>query len=536
MERIEILPLSALRESPFNPRKQFPEAALQELADSISGQGLLQPITVRPLRQAAGGEHVYEIVVGHRRTRATALAGMDSIRALIVDFTDEQAALAQLHENAKRQDISAMEEADAMAHLQREMGLSPAAIAQGAGKSLSSVYNALKLARVAPEVRHAVLNEQLPPQLAVEVARLAVSVQAAALKTLRDPHGAEGHGWVSYREAKRRLSSYLTPLLEGIFPLSDATLAVAGACEGCPKRAGNDPACTDLDPELCMDRSCFELKTTRHLERRAGDLREAGHEVITGDEAQRLMPYRSFVPFDMEALDHPAFEEGSVDVTWEQALGRLPKKAPQPKLVYVVNTTHGFLRGFIREGDTAAVLKALKKDPASLAGPGGNAHLFEDDADSNTGPAGSPDALADYTPEQRAVFNEHQRKGVIAAVLQAISNSPRTTDDMREVLRRERLLAEYFGPSIEAHFGIAEHQAAAQQEAKRADVEFEEHLWFEEWLAEQTADTLGAVITAIAALEVLGSAERPSRSQAERMVQLAQRYGVNVLDFAEVAP
>ena len=108
------LPAAAIQ-----PRVDFREESLAELAESIRAQGILQPIVVRPLPGGDGGETRYEIVAGERRWRAAQLAGLDSVPALIRDVPDEAAVAISLIENIQRENLNPIEEADALKRLGR---------------------------------------------------------------------------------------------------------------------------------------------------------------------------------------------------------------------------------------------------------------------------------------------------------------------------------------------------------------------------------------------------------------------------------
>ncbi|MBP6229734.1 MAG: ParB/RepB/Spo0J family partition protein [Pseudomonadales bacterium] len=142
------LPIDLVRRGRYQPRRDFNEEALQELANSIRSQGLIQPIVVRPV-----GIDQYEIVAGERRWRAAQLAGMSEIPALVRDVPDESAIAMALIENIQREDLNAIEEAVALARLQQEFGLTHEQIAEAVGKSRTTVTNIMRLLGLQPEVR-----------------------------------------------------------------------------------------------------------------------------------------------------------------------------------------------------------------------------------------------------------------------------------------------------------------------------------------------------------------------------------------------
>ncbi len=144
--RVRYIPINAVRPNPQQPRRSFDETALQELADSISAYGILQPLTVRN----RGG--VYELVAGERRLRAARIAGLREVPCLIAEVGEEDAALLALIENLQRRDLDYMEEAAAIARLIRRYGLSQQQAAEKLGKSQPTIANKLRLLRLSAPV------------------------------------------------------------------------------------------------------------------------------------------------------------------------------------------------------------------------------------------------------------------------------------------------------------------------------------------------------------------------------------------------
>jgi ParB family chromosome partitioning protein len=127
---------------------------LQELADSIKSQGLVQPILVRPVGGRISGESQrYEIIAGERRWRAAQMAGLSEIPAVIRDVPDEAAVSMALIENIQREDLNPLEEARALLRLTEEFGLTHQAAAEAVGRSRAAVSNLLRLMELADEVK-----------------------------------------------------------------------------------------------------------------------------------------------------------------------------------------------------------------------------------------------------------------------------------------------------------------------------------------------------------------------------------------------
>lgn len=150
------LSLSALIAGRFQPRTQWDDAALADLAASIQSQGVVQPIVVRPL---AGG--LYEIIAGERRWRASKLAGLTSIPAVVRQLDDQSALAIALIENIQREDLCAIEEARAIRNLTDSFNLTHEQVAQVLGRSREAVSNLLRLLKLELSVQESVLDGQL---------------------------------------------------------------------------------------------------------------------------------------------------------------------------------------------------------------------------------------------------------------------------------------------------------------------------------------------------------------------------------------
>ena len=137
----------------YQPRKKMYKSTLEELAQSIKEQGVLQPLVVRRL---ASGR--FEIVVGERRWRAAQLAGINSVPAIVRDLNNDETAKIALIENLQREDLNALDQAKGLMRLQREFNLSQEQLGSAVGKSRSAVTNLLRLLNLSTEVQ-ALLEE-----------------------------------------------------------------------------------------------------------------------------------------------------------------------------------------------------------------------------------------------------------------------------------------------------------------------------------------------------------------------------------------
>lgn len=134
------LPIDLLQPGKYQPRREFHAEALQELADSINAQGILQPILARAIAQ-----NRYEIIAGERRWRAAQLAGLHQVPVFIRDISDEAAMAMSLIENIQREDLNVMEQAIALKRLGDEFNMTHEAIAVAVGKSRATISNLLRL-------------------------------------------------------------------------------------------------------------------------------------------------------------------------------------------------------------------------------------------------------------------------------------------------------------------------------------------------------------------------------------------------------
>jgi len=185
--RLRDLPVDRVRPGKYQPRSVFDTERLEELAESIRHQGVIQPVVVRDL---GGGE--YELIAGERRWRAAQLAGLDRLPAIVREVADEVAIAMALVENIQREDLNPLEEASALRRLVDEFQLTHGEAAEAVGRSRSAVSNLLRLLDLSEEVRelvddrhlemgHArallVLPEDLQAQAAREVVRKQLSVR-----------------------------------------------------------------------------------------------------------------------------------------------------------------------------------------------------------------------------------------------------------------------------------------------------------------------------------------------------------------------
>ena len=156
------LPLDLLQRGKYQPRVDMRQESLQELAESIKAQGIVQPIVVRPVDGAAAGESQrYEIIAGERRWRAAQIAGLPTVPAVIRRVPDEAAIAMSLIENIQRENLNPLEEARALDRLISEFGITHQQAADAVGRSRAAVSNLLRLLELAPEISAFVEKREL---------------------------------------------------------------------------------------------------------------------------------------------------------------------------------------------------------------------------------------------------------------------------------------------------------------------------------------------------------------------------------------
>lgn len=200
------LPVEFMQRGKYQPRRDMHPEALEELAESIKAQGVMQPIIVRPIGANDSGEQRYEIIAGERRWRATQLAGIDKIPAVVREVGDEAAIAMALIENIQREDLNPIEEAVALKRLQDEFELTQAEVAQAVGKSRSTVTNLLRLMLLTDDVKKLLEHGDLE----MGHARALLTLEAGDQRDIAGQVVAKGLSVRQTEAAVRRLQQELT--------------------------------------------------------------------------------------------------------------------------------------------------------------------------------------------------------------------------------------------------------------------------------------------------------------------------------------
>lgn len=181
------IPTNKIKANPYQPRKEFSRSALYDLANSIKEYGILQPVTVRPLR----GEQSYELIAGERRLRAAKIAGLTTVPAIVYRAGDNDSAVIALIENLQRENLNFMEEAEGYYCLLIDHGMTQEELARKVGKSQSSIANKIRLLKLPPMVKKILCDNKLSERHARALLRMPdEQLQLKALKLICEKHSS----------------------------------------------------------------------------------------------------------------------------------------------------------------------------------------------------------------------------------------------------------------------------------------------------------------------------------------------------------
>lgn len=314
------IPRTLLAPSPTNPRKRFKAAAMAELRSSIVAQGVLQALIVRPRHGAEPGEPLYEIVDGERRWRASE-GVQDELPCDMRELDDLAVRQIQLATAEQREPLHPLEEAEAIEQLLLEPPpwLKPHAIKRLAGYGIDEVATRLgkeptwvrarlRLLTLTTAARAAFFEDAFTTAAALQIARLNTQHQDELVQAILHDAG-KGAAWSTDGVARAIQQRYMLRLVNAPFELADAELVpTAGACTTCPKRTGANPELFDdvLEADTCTDRACFTGKCEAQEAAAIARAKAAGWAVITGKDAERLLPSADTPINGYLRLDRPA--------------------------------------------------------------------------------------------------------------------------------------------------------------------------------------------------------------------------------------
>lgn len=203
-EELRQVPVDLLQRGRYQPRTDMRQESLEDLADSIRAQGVVQPIVVRPVG-GSGAETRYEIVAGERRWRAAQLAGLEAIPAVVRDVPDEAAVAMALIENIQREDLNPLEEANALSRLIAEFDMTHQQAAEAVGRSRAAVSNLLRLLELTDEVKALVESRDL--EMGHARALLAITDPKQQIEAAR----RVAKGQLSVRATERLVQTLISP-------------------------------------------------------------------------------------------------------------------------------------------------------------------------------------------------------------------------------------------------------------------------------------------------------------------------------------
>lgn len=269
--QVKTISLADICPSSLNPRKTFDQESLKELADNIKENGLIQPITIRKAPKESGKK--YEIVCGERRYRASLLAGMEEIQAIVrTDLDDKQAFAAMIIENLQRKDVDPIEEAAAFSKLTKDKTMKVKEIAKMLGKSSSYVISRINLSNIAQQYIDLMRDGTLYLVHLLDICKLTKGQQETLYMEKFTPECIERwtrkilpmdvlHEWIDECVMK-----YLDTAR---FSLLDESFSCGKNCEGCPLNTKNKPEEYNEGRDRCMNPSCFNKKTQELIFREA---------------------------------------------------------------------------------------------------------------------------------------------------------------------------------------------------------------------------------------------------------------------------
>lgn len=432
LEPAQSIPLRLIAPAASNPRQHMDPARLEELANSIRLQGVLQPILVRPRLSDDDDTPPYECVFGHRRIKACELAELDEIPAHIVSMSEEQADLARLHENRDREDVHYVEEAEALARLGATYGYSTQQLMREFGQQATWVLSRMKIAKLHPVVREQCLANVIGAEVATLIARVPHPLQPKAMdRCLVTDHSSDvpAKRCQSFRFCRDELRrGFTVPITSAPFDTFDATLPRTmgghGGCHTCQSMSDNDSALADLGRGLCCNPDCYNERARMAREAKLAQLREEGR-LREGEAAADLLRSRDHVSLD-DRVEGPGGTVMTVRELIQHAGEHKPEASPPNQVQAAVQPG--------RDPATAPIIERVPRDVV--------AHLQEafgvkpaappdKDAEAEAERQAEEARLSAMPLEHRAVLEGDCWSLVRAAVRARLPHSEITAEDLR---------------------------------------------------------------------------------------------------------
>ena len=299
MHQVKDIKLAEITTSALNPRKTFDQHEIEELAQSIKENGLINAITLRKIKANNGIK--YEVVCGERRYRAVKFLEMETIQAVVKELDDKQAFACMVIENLQRKDIDPLEEAAAIRYLYKESEVPVKEIAKIIGKSQSFVVNRIQLNNISDDFVTLLRDGTVNLSHLQEIAKLTKEQQATLLANCFQPAQIERWSFKSLtvETVKEWIDEHvMCQISTAKFDPSDDTYNACKACEGCKFNTASRASFKDSDNPRCMKQQLFRAKNQEAILRQAKSLgfpviyvgsADENKEIITA--AQQFMLY-----------------------------------------------------------------------------------------------------------------------------------------------------------------------------------------------------------------------------------------------------
>jgi len=314
MTQIELINPLLIAESAMNPRRFFTKESVQELSESISKQGLLQPITVRPFPEMKieapkhlKGKPCYQIVCGARRYKASILAGLETIPCIVREMTDEEAFDAMITENLQRKDVEPMDEARAFNELHKR-GTSFEELAARFGKSVSFIRLRIKLNDLVPELAELLEKKELQISHAQEICKLSIEEQSNIFSDHYSPSAKNWNKWSdeNIQKIKRNLSQTFKDLDRVGFDKTD--------CIDCKSRCGANVLFLEYESNSCQNPICYKQKDNDYRVQLAKEKADSGSILFFSKDYQNEVTEKlTELGYELKPFDYSKYRKIGIE-------------------------------------------------------------------------------------------------------------------------------------------------------------------------------------------------------------------------------
>lgn len=332
MQQIQYIKINQLHESSMNPRKEYDQDGIDQLAESIRQVGILQPIIAR-LNTSVKKKTIpiYEVICGARRLAAAGCADLTEVPVIVRELTDEDAFDLMITENLQRKGVSPLEEALAFQSLIDKGKYDHYSLSDRFGKSVTYIRQRIKLNDLIQEFKELLRHDVITVSHAFEISKLEAVYQSELFK---DDFEDRARYWScpTVKQLKDRIERRFTlELKKATFKLEDITLnTAAGSCTDCPKNTGSSASLFPDENGHCLDRICFTNKTAIHLAREV--------ERIQNEEPEVIIGIPEYVYGEEEKQAQKLKEKGVpvVEISWKNGFSEViePEMPDKPEVDY----------------------------------------------------------------------------------------------------------------------------------------------------------------------------------------------------------